>query len=378
MAKTRVRFNPQRQTYQAVFYFDLPSGRKIRNLRRSPPESITSESAAIRWASAWQQEAIRLDRLPDEEEPEELTFKEFCDKYLELHFAGGRKGPLKPSQKLTINMHLTVHIFPALGDVPLSKINSLEIDKFVHHLQMPYKRWPTSETMRLRSLKTINNILTTLQTLLRRAERWGQLDRAPKIELFRRPKPPPKFWSFAEWKLLVDGASEAGPYALAAVLLGGRAGLRAGEMIALEWRDLDLAKGLVRIRSSETKGEVSSPKGGRDFDVVELREEVVGALKALPRKGARVFQRDTEKGGNVSIQTLRQWIWHAERNAGLGRENLKGRIHLLRHTLASHLVQKGVPLREVQRVLRHEDYSTTLQYAHLAPDAAKSALSALD
>jgi site-specific recombinase XerD len=41
----------------------------------------------------------------------------------------------------------------------------------------------------------------------------------------------------------------------------------------------------------------------------------------------------------------------------------------MRHTAASWLVQDGVPLYDVQQLLRHEDYATTQRYAHLAPDA---------
>jgi len=41
----------------------------------------------------------------------------------------------------------------------------------------------------------------------------------------------------------------------------------------------------------------------------------------------------------------------------------------MRHTAASWLVQDGVPLYDVQQLLRHEDYATTQRYAHVAPDA---------
>ena len=47
------------------------------------------------------------------------------------------------------------------------------------------------------------------------------------------------------------------------VLLGGEAGLRCGEMMALEWKDVDLTKGRLCVARSEWKGHVTAPKGGR-------------------------------------------------------------------------------------------------------------------
>jgi integrase len=53
-------------------------------------------------------------------------------------------------------------------------------------------------------------------------------------------------------------------------------------------------------------------------------------------------------------------------------------IHDLRHTYASHLVQAGVPLEKVRLLLGHTSISTTLRYAHFAPDHAMDAVKALN
>jgi integrase len=55
------------------------------------------------------------------------------------------------------------------------------------------------------------------------------------------------------------------------------------------------------------------------------------------------------------------------RKAGLERVTL----HMLRHTFASHLVMAGVPLMDVQELMGHQDFDTTLRYAHLSPDHVK-------
>jgi len=76
-----------------------------------------------------------------------------------------------------------------------------------------------------------------------------------------------RFYDFDDDEQLRDVAKEFGPTAHLVVLLGGEAGLRCGEMIGLEWGEVDLVKRQMRIQRSEWRGHVTSPKGGRLRDV---------------------------------------------------------------------------------------------------------------
>src|ERR1700676_3947853 len=71
------------------------------------------------------------------------------------------------------------------------------------------------------------------------------------------------FYDFDEYERLVEAASWVAPTAHLLVLLRGEAGLRCGEMIALEWRDVDLAKRQLCVERSDWNGQVTTPKGGR-------------------------------------------------------------------------------------------------------------------
>src|SRR5205814_4020452 len=76
-------------------------------------------------------------------------------------------------------------------------------------------------------------------------------------------KPPMGFYDFEQYEQLAEAAKATDPACYLIVLLGGDAGLRCGEMMALERRDVDLQKRQMFLQRSEWKGHVTVPKGGR-------------------------------------------------------------------------------------------------------------------
>ena len=100
-----------------------------------------------------------------------------------------------------------------------------------------------------------------------------------------------------------------------------------------------------------------------------LREQ---AQEVLAEEGDLVGHVFTYKGEPIK-QDFRKSLGRVMRRAGL-----KGvTLHTLRHTFASQLVMAGVPLRDVQELMGHQSYDTTLRYAHLAPDHVKQQVTRL-
>ena len=149
-------------------------------------------------------------------------------------------------------------------------------------------------------------------------------------------------------------------------------GLRIGELIALHWSDVDLVKGRLRVSRNDWEGTLGTPKSGKNRDV-PLNLAAQKALMALPtRDFARVF---TDNQGTP--RKYRQSNYALERickRAGLAPIQW----HALRHTFASHLVMKGVPLKAVQELLGHGTQAMTERYAHLSPDMRRNAVAVLD
>ena len=102
---------------------------------------------------------------------------------------------------------------------------------------------------------------------------------------------------------------------------------------------------------------------------------MVGAgIFALPSRFAGGLLWPGEGGRNLKRGEAKWPLYRACMRAGLRRVGW----HVLRHTFASHLVMRGVPLKAVQELLGHEDIATTMRYAHLAPGVTRDAVLLLD
>jgi integrase len=221
---------------------------------------------------------------------------------------------------------------------------------------------------------TYNNAASVMNSALKAALRWKLIRQAPhRFGLLKRQKGRPKFYDFDQYQWLVDAAEKLDPRIHLLVLIGGDAGLRRGEIIALEWPDVDLRRGQLTIERSEWKGQVTNTKGLK-YRVVPLTKRLQAALTAHRHlRGDRVLYSD--EGTSVTAKVLQNWMTRAQRRAGL-RAN--GAMHILRHTFCSHLAMRGAPALSIQRLAGHEDLQTTLGYMHLAKGETERAIRLLD
>ena len=227
-------------------------------------------------------------------------------------------------------------------------------------------------TLTERAPKTVNNVLTVLSVVLRTAVEWGVIERRPVLDqaAARRRRAKRSFHDFEEFERLVEAArSEAS--ALLVVLLGGEAGLRCGEMMALEWTDVDLTKRQLCVARSEWKGHVTVPKGGR-LRYVPLTKRLTDALRdARHLRGPRVLCDGA--GQPLTQKVVQVLVRRAARRA-----NVKPGVHILRHTFCSHLAMRGAPARAIQELAGHQDLGTTQRYMHLSPAALDAAIRLLE
>jgi integrase len=298
-----------------------------------------------------------LQHGPPQPKKEAPTVKEFWPGFIEGHARANR---LKPSGIESKEVIARVHLVPLLGDLRLDVISTVRVQQL-------------KAALGARSPKTVNNVLTVLNTMLKKAVEWGVIERMPcSIRLLPLPPPSAAFHDFDEFERLVQAAKKRDYDAYLIVLLGGEAGLRRGEIAALEWGDIDLKKRQLCVRRSVWKGQTSTPKGGR-LRYVPLTERLTTALHAASRFPGQLLFCDQE-GKAVSEKVIADHVEHAASAANLTRRG----VHVLRHTFCSHLAMRGAPARAIQELAGHSDLRTTQRYMHLSPAAIDSAIRLLD
>jgi len=125
-------------------------------------------------------------------------------------------------------------------------------------------------------------------------------------------------------------------------------------------------------RHSVTREIITTPKSGKSRDI-PLGDEVLAALKTHRHlRGQLVFC--TDYGRMLKKNEVKHPLWRATRKAGLRRIGW----HTLRHTFASHLAMRGVPLKAVQELMGHATIEMTMRYAHLSPHVPRDAVKLLD
>lgn len=176
----------------------------------------------------------------------------------------------------------------------------------------------------------------------------------------------PRYLSAEQFQRLVDGyrgKTLAQRRDRAILLLLGRLGLRAGEVVALHLEDIQWTEGRLLIRAGKTARE----------RVLPLTQETGQALAAYLRcRGAAgvpsfVFMRLHPRQRPLTTGAVSTLVARALRRAGI--ETPHPGAHVLRHTAATQMVRRGVPFKEVADVLGHACMETTALYAKLDLDS---------
>ncbi len=130
------------------------------------------------------------------------------------------------------------------------------------------------------SPKTVNNGLSLANVMLKTALEWAVISVMPvRIRLLKSKGGEVNFYEPDEYERLVEAASKLDKLIQATVLLGGEAGLRSGEMLGLQWGDLDFVRGVLHVRRAIWMGQVTLPKSGKGR-TIPMTKRLADCLKA--------------------------------------------------------------------------------------------------
>ncbi len=215
------------------------------------------------------------------------------------------------------------------------------------------------------SHQTVARKIAALRSFYKYLQRRGRVTANPAriVHTPRLEKKIPTFLTVAMMEQLLstpEGGTFTGSRDKAILELIYSAGLRSFELVGLDHSDIDLDRRVLRLRGKGMKERIN-PVGR--YAVAAL-EDYLHHKKIHPDYA----RFDTEavflnfRGKRLTTRSVRRMISHYAAQAGLPADVSP---HTLRHSFATHLLQRGADLRVVQELLGHENISTTQIYTHI-------------
>jgi integrase len=326
---------------------------KVRYRKRSPENS---RSGAVAYETIIRQRLARGEPIDRDRKEQEVTFEKFAWKWFDEYVIPNNKY----SEQRTKRTVLRSALIPFFGHMRLTEISARHIEQFkARQLKAGLAR------------KTINNQLTVFRKCLSTAFEWLSLAGAPpKIIWLKALRPQADYLSPDECALLLSYATGV-VYEM--ILTALRTGMRQGELKALQWSSIDWQARSITVQHSrcDYTGELTPPKSNRirhipmDIDVYEM-------LHA--RKASTGYVFIDVDGHPFNDKRLQRRLARICDQAGIRKIGW----HTLRHTFASHLAMRGVPMTAVQMLMGHSSIATTMRYSHLAPSTLRAAIDMLN
>ncbi len=279
-----------------------------------------------------------------------ITVSKAIDRYLE-----SKRRTLAASTYESYESAVRVHIKPMLSDLRLSDLTTSAIRHFISQLEVGPKR--------------INNILIPLRGMVDDAYSDNVIDSNPMDRITnlkvvtREPTP----FNSDEQTAIIEAAE---PAIANLIQFDFWTGLRIGELIALQWNDIDWIHGTAFIHRNNVRGNIKETKTVAGTRTIKLLPDAMGALKA---QKAISFLADKEifidpRSGNgfPDDMTLRYRFWrHILKKSGVRYREPKQ----MRHTYASMMLTAGENPAWVARQMGHTNMTTTIKkYARWLPE----------
>jgi integrase len=328
--------------------------------------------------------ATELQRLAQQKESgrpissAKRTVGKFMLEWLEVHVKPNKAPLTYRGYEQTTRMY----IIPMLGKIPLARLNGEDVQRCLNQA--------STDGLSPTSVKAIN---ATLKTALTRAIRWKLLDHNAA-----KAATPPKQRKYHAKHLPAADADRLlkvveGHRYEALIVVALMMGLRREEVAALHWSNIDFEQKILHVRYALQRhagkgmvlAELKTEHSRRDLPIPSLCIEALLRRRTIQEeeriKAGAKWKQDSEfvftsrDGHRIMIEEPIQILDEALQLAGLPHV----RFHDLRHSTASLLIAKGVPLEFVSKIMGHSNLQITGDlYAHLLPTQVRDVMQTMN
>jgi integrase len=312
--------------------------------------------------------------VEQESRPFSSYYKNWLASYAKTH--------VKQATYVNYEVAYRVHLLPFLGESNIQNITREQLKRLMYQMLNAGL-----------SRNTVKATLAPLSEMFNHAIEDGHLDRNPCLRIMRttreekgKQQQKVDFLTREELTLLLKTSQEHFPAHYPLVLLFARTGLRIGEAVALQWGDIDFQGRFIIVQRNWVDGLLTTPKSGKSRRV-DMSMQLTETLKTLLLERKKETLKKgwgevpewvfvSEVGTMMDADNFRHRVWQKLlTKAGLRRI----RIHDLRHTFASLLIQQGESLAYVKEQMGHHSIRVTVDvYGHLVPGGNKAAVDKLD
>lgn len=221
------------------------------------------------------------------------------------------------------------------------------------------------------SPRTVNRRLSALRGFYRFARRMGATDRDPTalVEPPKAPRRLPEFVEEARMEQLFqgerkgEGLRQAAELLILELLYG--TGIRLAELLGIRPEDVDAAKGTLRVLGKRNKERIVPLGDGALMRLKAYGAARSAALGALAAGAPLLVGEDGEPLSRRSVQRI------VQRYLGEVTSQRKRSPHVLRHTFATHMLDRGADLNAVKEILGHASLAATQVYTHNTAEKLK-------
>jgi integrase len=303
------------------------------------------------------------------------TFREYCQLWLE--------DCIKQTRRATTHQRylsmLEHHIGPIIGKIPINEIKRGDVRNALLSIS---KKGLSKSTV-----ATAKNVLSGTfeyaleEELITNNPTIGVLK---KLGLDNRNREPVKPMKPDEVSLFLQTSLKFTKKWYPFFLCAFRTGMRLGELLGLQWGDVDWNSRVIHVQRSFRNGRITKPKNGKTR-MVDISEQLYTEMKELFRKrkkealatgSGEIVETIFHTGGKPTSQNTIRNIWKRM----LTKAGIRGmRFHDIRHTYASLLLTKGESPVYVKEQLGHSSIQMTVDiYGHLIPSSNRDAVNSLD